>query len=656
MRVLIRVDASPVIGSGHLVRCRSLARALQAHGAEVRFCGRFPAGTWQQALIGEGAVLPLQEFEAAAVNPREAVWLPCSEAEDAAATLQVLNERNSWSPDWIVVDHYGLSAAWQQQMRVGLTNVRIVVVDDLADRPHDPDLLVDHNFFGAVTASRYDDLLPKQRDLSLCLGPQFALLDPLYASFQGCLLPRRRLRRLLISLGGAGDAVLLLKILQVLVAFPNRRFDVQLVMGCFAQGLAEIQALCDQLQVEQIRMLPSLAPLMAAADVSIGAGGTTTWERLCMGLPSITYSLAANQEGYSQQLADQGLIRYLGPAERFDAQELQTVLQEWQKDPASFQQQSCQGMALVDGFGCVRVARLMASAMDTAQLPQPFNLQDWQWPDGLALQPLLPATPCAGDWQSCPPGPLRLLDRIEMQRRQDEPSTLYWGRQQGDSAANALRVTVLSSPDAWMNQFIPALLQNALDLGCGLRWIHYHEHLRPGDVCFLLSYGRIVSRPLLDLHRHNLVVHASALPQGKGWSPMTWQILDGAHKIPLTLFEAVAGLDAGPIHAQQQLVLQGHELAPEWQQLQARATVQLCSDWLEAYPNSAAWGQPQQGEETVYPRRRPQDSRLDPECRLRDLFPLLRVVDNQVYPAFFDLDGHCYRLTIEPCDPAPPLR
>jgi len=201
-----------------------------------------------------------------------------------------------------------------------------------------------------------------------------------------------------------------------------------------------------------------------------------------------------------------------------------------------------------------------------------------------------------------------------------------------------------------MNQFIPELLEQALLLGCSLRWIHHHDHLRPGDICFLLSYGRIVDADLLKLHRHNLVVHASDLPKGKGWSPMTWQILEGADTIPLSLFEASADLDAGPIYAQLKLELKGHELATEWQKLQAAGTLQLCCSWLKDYPDSADWGRPQEGEATIYSRRRPDDSRLDPDRNLRDQFSLLRVVDNQAYPAFFELEGYRYRIIIERCD------
>ena len=129
---------------------------------------------------------------------------------------------------------------------------------------------------------------------------------------------------------------------------------------------------------------------------------------------------------------------------------------------------------------------------------------------------------------------------------------------------------------------------------------------------------------------------------------MTWQILEGATSIPLTLFEAAADLDAGPIHAQEMLQLKGHELAPEWQQLQAMATVRLCANWLSNYPLSAASPQPQIGAESCYGRRRPEDSRMDPARPLQEQFPLLQVVDNEAYPAFFEWKGRRFRIRVEP--------
>jgi methionyl-tRNA formyltransferase len=116
-----------------------------------------------------------------------------------------------------------------------------------------------------------------------------------------------------------------------------------------------------------------------------------------------------------------------------------------------------------------------------------------------------------------------------------------------------------------------------------VRWIHTPSALVAGDVCLLLSCGRLLNADQLALHRYNLVVHESALPQGQGWSPMTWQILQGASSIPITLFEAVADLDAGPIHLQQEIALQGHELVDQWRVLQARATLDLCLTWFDRH-------------------------------------------------------------------------
>ena len=129
---------------------------------------------------------------------------------------------------------------------------------------------------------------------------------------------------------------------------------------------------------------------------------------------------------------------------------------------------------------------------------------------------------------------------------------------------------------------------------------------------------------------------------------MTWQIIEGASEIPITLFEADPELDAGQIYNQQIIELNGLELSAEWQQLQASATISLCLRWLTDYPHSATLGKPQEGEESVYQRRTPQDSCLDPTCSLDELFPLLRVVDNQAYPAFFEIDGRRYKLSIVP--------
>ena len=218
----------------------------------------------------------------------------------------------------------------------------------------------------------------------------------------------------------------------------------------------------------------------------------------------------------------------------------------------------------------------------------------------------------------------------------------------GESLALATsRITLLSDPDSWLNAFLPSLICALWQRGHTVRWIHNPSSLSPGDVCLLLSCGRILSSQQLALHKHNLVVHASALPQGQGWSPMTWQILEGASSIPITLFEAVGDLDAGGIYLQQLLTLKGQELAEEWRVLLAQATSDLCLAWFDHYQEVVSSAKPQHGEASQYARRRPADSQLDPKLSLAEQFNLLRVVDNKSYPAFFHWRGRRYTLNLQ---------
>jgi methionyl-tRNA formyltransferase len=208
-------------------------------------------------------------------------------------------------------------------------------------------------------------------------------------------------------------------------------------------------------------------------------------------------------------------------------------------------------------------------------------------------------------------------------------------------------VTLLSDAASWLNAMIPELITALWHRGHAVRWIHSPAQLTPGDVCLLLSCGRLLSTEKLALHRHNLVVHESALPKGQGWSPMTWQIMEGLSRIPITLFEATAELDSGPIYLQQEIELQGNELVEEWRALQAKATLELCLAWFDRYQEVVALAQPQQGELSHYRRRRPADSELDFERPLAEQFNLLRVVDNQRYPAFFHFSGRRYTLKVQ---------
>jgi methionyl-tRNA formyltransferase len=177
--------------------------------------------------------------------------------------------------------------------------------------------------------------------------------------------------------------------------------------------------------------------------------------------------------------------------------------------------------------------------------------------------------------------------------------------------------------------------------------VHDADEAPPGDILFLLSYWSIVPESTLRKHTHNLVVHASDLPKGKGWSPVTWQILEGCNEIPFCLFEAVDSVDAGPVFLRDVMVLQGHELLDDIRRRQAAKSIEMCTRFTADYPFICPLAKPQAGKETFYPRRSPDDSELDPNKSLAEQFNLLRTVDNEAYPAFFEHHGVTYFLTIE---------
>ncbi|MBI2517588.1 MAG: methionyl-tRNA formyltransferase [Opitutae bacterium] len=209
-----------------------------------------------------------------------------------------------------------------------------------------------------------------------------------------------------------------------------------------------------------------------------------------------------------------------------------------------------------------------------------------------------------------------------------------------------LRLAIVSDAGSWLNAFLPELCDAFTAAGHEVRWIHEPAELAEGDIAFLLSLSRIVPPDALRRHAHNLVVHESALPHGRGWSPLTWQVLEGKSEIPVTLLEAADEVDAGDIYVQEIIHLRGDELVNELRAAQAAATIRLCRDFVSRYPFILAEVRPQAGEAMFYPRRRPADSRLDPDKTLREQFNLLRVCDPERYPAYFELAGQRYAIRI----------
>lgn len=209
-----------------------------------------------------------------------------------------------------------------------------------------------------------------------------------------------------------------------------------------------------------------------------------------------------------------------------------------------------------------------------------------------------------------------------------------------------LALAIVSDEASWLNPDLAELAAGFEADGHRVCRLHDPADLGEGDIALFLSLGRLVPPEILRRHAHNLVVHESELPAGRGWSPLTWQILEGRDEIPVTLFEAAENVDSGDIYSRETLRFDGGELVGELRAAQAAATLRLCRAFVRDYPFSLSTARPQAGPGSTYPRRRPADSRLDPDKTLREQFNLLRVADPDRYPAYFELAGRTYRVRV----------
>jgi len=318
-KIIIRCDASISIGSGHLIRCRTLARELQRRGAEISFLCRRQPGDLIALLERDFPVMVLPEQPLVPCDGLEGrdlygAWLGCTQEQDAAQCLDALAEAGIKSVSWLVTDHYGLDAIWETELISGLAGgdppPMLLVIDDLADRPHQADLLLDQNFFGEATEHRYRGLvLPQCHQL---LGPHYALLGPEYAQLHPLVPPRTELRRVLVFFGGVDPANLTAQALEALLDPVVTDLAVDVVLGLQSPHRSSVEELVDVRPNTTLHgPKASLAGLIARADLAIGAVGATTWERACLGLPCISVPLASNQIPVSKMLARHDFIRLI---------------------------------------------------------------------------------------------------------------------------------------------------------------------------------------------------------------------------------------------------------------------------------------------------------------------------------------------------------
>lgn len=325
MKAVFRVDSSDFIGFGHLIRCLTLANVLRQRGVLCSFVCRDHEGNIAAKIYDSGFKLFLlaKPNDLGILTASEAKydrWLGSSWQVDAEETNKILR---AIQPEWLVVDHYSIDVKWEKALAKNYKN--LMVIDDIADRDHCCDILLDQNLFLDMKR-RYGKRVPSQC-LQL-LGPKYALLQNEYSQLRE--KPKARnssTKNLLIFFGGSDQSNLTELAFLAAHSFGSEFSSINVVMPSASPFYHRVKKLIKPIKNANLYCdLPSLAPLMLEADIGMGAGGATNWERFCLGLPSLVITLAENQKQVNQDLHQMGLIELIGDSETVEIEQIKSAI------------------------------------------------------------------------------------------------------------------------------------------------------------------------------------------------------------------------------------------------------------------------------------------------------------------------------------------
>ena len=356
MRIAFRTDATSQIGTGHFMRCLTLADALKQCGAYIRFISRELPVHLRDMLTAKGIELVSLEGNVGS-SPNgdlaHAHWLRSSQAQDAQATIEAMSDQ-AW--DWLIVDHYALDARWESVMRQATK--QMMVIDDIADRQHDCDVLLDQNFYGDME-DRYTDKVPAH--CQLLLGPHYALLRDEFRKLHEQIQPRTgSVKRILVFFGGVDVDNYTGVAIEALSGLTDNGLHVDIVIGAQHPCRAEIETNCAAQAFVCHVQTDRMAELMAAADLAIGAGGSATWERCCLGLPALLVALAENQIDIAKALDLIGACIYIGELKLTNVSIMLNAVDTLLRNQDQRMALSRKAYSLVDGLGINRVVEIIS--------------------------------------------------------------------------------------------------------------------------------------------------------------------------------------------------------------------------------------------------------------------------------------------------------
>lgn len=369
MKAAFRVDASLKIGAGHVMRCLTLADALTEKGVTCHFISRAHVGNLIQYIRCRGYqihILPSIPHAADRnTNPHRSQstlsdsphisWLGSSQHEDAVECKAILDKLQ---PDWLIVDHYALDAAWEKALQA--PHRKLMVIDDLADRPHICNLLLDQNL--GRQAHDYVTLLPAYSQT--LIGPQYTLLRPEFPKLRKYSLKRRdnpQLKQLLITMGGVDQPNATSKVLEALKRCPlPSDCEITAVMGAATPWLAQVREQAAQMSwpTQVLVNINDMAQRIADSDLAIGAAGGTSWERCCLGLPTLLVVLAENQWPGARALHAARAVMLLGEDSAISYR-LPSAMNTLLQSDSVLVEMSNNSRLITDGLGARRVLNQM---------------------------------------------------------------------------------------------------------------------------------------------------------------------------------------------------------------------------------------------------------------------------------------------------------
>lgn len=332
IRVIIRSNASSRLGTGHIKRCLTLASLIRDKlGADILFvCNADVPDILKKEIQGNGFLVHLLSEEDRVSNDIE---------RDAQETILALNGRC----DLLIVDHYGLDIHWEQKLRPYTD--QILIVDDLANRKHDCDILLDQNLYSNLQY-RYDNLVHK--NTKKFLGPGYALLQNDFFKLSSKSNVRKRCEKVLVNFGGSDPTNELAKMLPVVLSEVGKRLQFILVAGPANPLKEKLRGMFSSIPHVQFYEEHNMAELLSWADVAIGAGGISMWERCFMGVPAMVISIADNQKETIAEAANCGLIWDLGQSENTNDRQMIFILETILDNPKQLEEKSKLGLTLME--------------------------------------------------------------------------------------------------------------------------------------------------------------------------------------------------------------------------------------------------------------------------------------------------------------------